>query len=269
MSPPALADDRTKSGAIAGAAGTSTGAGTAGPIMGMNRINLIPAPRLAERRRRQHLRYCVAGCAAWGMLSLAAACMAHAVWRPGDPEAARRLAEVNQEVQQTERASTALRAKLAAAQSTLRANQAIACQPDWSILLGLLGQQVGDRVVLKSCNVRPSTARAAAQAPRRAEPRRVAARPEPQSAAALEAPPFVLEASGIAVDHASANEFVLRLEQTGLFSRVSLLDTAREPFFDKNAIAFRLECALNQAPVQERAAPANRATAAATGGGDS
>jgi hypothetical protein len=63
----------------------------------------------------------------------------------------------------------------------------------------------------------------------------------------------------MALDHAAANRFLLRLEQTGLFSKVSLLDTAREPFFDKNAIAFRLECALNPAPPP--GAPAAGATA--------
>jgi len=58
---------------------------------------------------------------------------------------------------------------------------------------------------------------------------------------------------------AAANRFLLRLEQTGLFSKVTLLDTTREPFFDKNAIAFRLECALNPSPPAE--APAAGATA--------
>ena len=222
--------------------------------MAMNGINLIPAPRLAARRRRQHLCYCAAGCAAWAVLSLAAAGLAHAVWRPGDPQVAQRLAEVNQETQKTERTTAALRTQLAAAQSALRANQAIACQPDWSIMLGLLGHQVGDRVVLKSCNVRQATARVAAPSPRRAEPRRPGGRAEPEPAAVPEAPPFVLEASGIAVDHASANKFVLRLEHTGLFSKVTLLETAREPFFDKNAIAFRIECALNQS-AHDSAAP--------------
>ena len=67
----------------------------------------------------------------------------------------------------------------------------------------------------------------------------------------------------MALDHAAANKFVLRLEQTGLFSKVSLLDTAREPFFDKNLIAFRLECALNHSP----RAPAAPAAPAAPGAG--
>lgn len=230
--------------------------------MGMDGINLIPAPRRFAKRRRVHLRFCVVACAAWLVLSIGAAALAHMVWRTEDPQAADRLAKVNEEMQRTERVIAGLRAQLSAAQSTLRANQAIAAQPDWSILLGLLGHQVGSDVVLKSCHVRPATGRPTAPRP---EPRRSPARTTGETPpAAPEAPPIVLEASGMALDHAAANSFVLRLEQTGLFSKVSLLDTAREPFFDKNAIAFRLECALNQAPPE--AAPGSSATAAARGG---
>lgn len=232
--------------------------------MGMNGINLIPAPRRAAKRRRAHLRYCVAGCAAWAVVSVGVAIVARAVSPAEDLQAAERLAKVGEEMQQTERVITGLRTQLAAAESTLRSNQAIAAQPDWSILLGLLGQQVGNDVVLKSCHVRPGIARVGA--PTRVEPRRPSGRTQPEAVAgkAAEATPFVLEASGMAFDHAAANKFVLRLEQTGLFSKVSLLDTAREPFFDKNLIAFRLECALNQAPPAEAAQ--RKATASANGG---
>jgi hypothetical protein len=234
--------------------------------MGMNGINLIPAPRLAARRRRAHLRYCAMGCAGWAIMLLAMAAAAHAIWHEEDPQAAERLAKVTDEMQRTERVTTGLRAQLAAAQSTLRANQAIVSQPDWSILLGLLGQQVGNDVVLKGCRVRvgvPSRGNAPAPAAR-ADARRPGARqaPSAQPEAPASQPPeptFILETSGMALDHAAANRFLLRLEQTGLFSKVSLLDTSREPFFDKNAIAFRLECALNPAPPQD--APAAGATA--------
>ena len=236
--------------------------------MGMNGINLVPAPRLAARRRRAHRRYCIAGCAGWAVLSLALAGAAHAIWHEQDPQAAERLAKVTEEMQRTERVTTGLRTQLAAAQSTLRANQGIVSQPDWSILLGILGREVGNDVVLKSCRVRvgvPSRGAAPAPAAPRADARRPGNRqsapPSPPEPAASQPPEptFILESSGMALDHAAANRFLLRLEQTGLFSKVTLLDTTREPFFDKNAIAFRLECALNPSPPAE--APAAGATA--------
>lgn len=231
----------------------------------MKNINLIPAPRRAAKRRRVHLRRCVVGCAAWAVVSAGAAAVSRAVWRADDPQAVERLAKVSQEMEQTERGIAAVRAKLAAAQATLRANQSIAAQPDWSIVLALMGKQVGNDVVLKNCLVRPSQgarngAGAAARPDFRRGPVRGQSAPSAATAASAQATPYVLETSGLAENHASANQFILRLEQTGLFSRVTLLDTARESFLDGNKVAFRVECLLDQS------APGGVATA---GGGES
>ena len=215
----------------------------------MKNINLIPAPRRAAKRRRVHLRRCAILCAAWGVLSLCAAVFAHAVWRGEDPRAAEQLARVNQEMEQTERNTVEAKAKLAAAQSTLRANQAVLAQPDWSIVLALMGKQVRNDVVLKNCNVRPANgARAAYAAPRPDARRGPARQAEASAPPPAESVPYVLEASGLADSHAAANQFILRLERTGLFSKVTLLDTAREAFLDGNRVAFRVECALDQSP---------------------
>jgi hypothetical protein len=219
----------------------------------MKNINLIPAPRLAAKRRRLHLRRCAAGCAVWAVLSAGAALAAHAVWRGEDPQAAERLARVSHEMEQTERGTAEAKARLAAAQSTLRANQAIVAQPDWSIVLALMGKQVRNDVVLKNCAVRPANAaRGTLTAPQRPDGRRVRSQGEPSSAPpAPEGTPYVLEAAGLADSHAAANQFILRLEQTGLFSKVTLLDTAREAFLDGNRVAFRVECTFDQSPPRE------------------
>jgi hypothetical protein len=232
----------------------------------MKNINLIPAPRRAAKRRRVHLRRCVVGCTAWAVVSVAMAGMSRAVWHGEDPQAAERLARVNDEINRTDRAIADLRAQLAKTQSTLRANEAIAAQPDWSVLLALLGKQVENDVVLKSAHVRPAnTVRGGTNSAPRVDPRRTVARPgDAQGGAAgatpaVESIPYIMEASGLAEDYPAANRFVLRLERTGLFSKVTLLDTARESFLDKNKVAFRLECTLDQSPVREE--PTAKATA--------
>src|SRR4051812_37846292 len=142
----------------------------------MNSVNLIPAPRLAAQKRRVHLRRCAAACCAWAVASALAAGAAHAMWRQAeDPQSDERLSVVSDDIERTERAIAGAKLKLAAAQSTLRANEAIANQPDWSILLALLARGVGDDVVLRSCHVRPAGAGGG-----RAETRRpVAAAPAP------------------------------------------------------------------------------------------
>ena len=167
-------------------------------------------------------------------------------------------------MEQTERAIAEIRAKLAAAQSTLRANQGIVAQPDWSILLALLGKQVNNDVVLKSCHVRPgNTPRGVFNAAPKAEPRRVPSRqPDAGSAPPAETVPYILETTGLADDHQAANAFVLRLEKTRLFSKVTLLDTARESFLEKNKVNFRVECTLDQSPVRDVSAAASAETPA-------
>jgi hypothetical protein len=223
----------------------------------MKNINLIPAPRRAAKRRRLHLRRCIAGCAAWGVLSVGAAVAAHVVWRGEDPQTPERLARVNQEMEQTERGTAEAKAKLEAARSTLRANQAIVAQPDWSIVLALMGKQVRNDVVLKNCAVRPANAaRGALATPQRPDGRRGPVRSQAEASNTTppaDVTPYVLEAAGLADSHAAANQFILRLEQTGLFSKVTLLDTAREAFLDGNRVAFRVECAFDQSPPREPA----------------
>ena len=238
----------------------------------MKSINLIPAPRRAARRRRAHLRRCTAACCAWAALSVAATVASHAVWHDRQPQSAERLAKVSQEMEQTERAIAHVRAKLASAQSTLRANQAITTQPDWSIVLALLGKQAKGDIVLKTCNVRPATGtRGVLVSPPRPDQRRPTARQTGDGPAQPEAPPYLLETSGLASSHAAANQFILRLEQTGLFSKVTLLETAREAFLDGNKVAFRVECTFDQSPMgatdARAAARAGKAggTAAASG----
>jgi hypothetical protein len=225
----------------------------------MNSVNLIPAPRLAAQKRRVHLRRCAAVCCAWAVASAVAAGAAHAMWRQvEDPQSEERLAAVADDVERTDRAIATARMQLAAAQSTLRANEAIASQPDWSILLAVLARGIGDDVVLRSCHVHP----AGGTAGRRPEARRTAvapAAPSPTGAGATattaagpieESVPFVLEANGMARTLAAAHRFLNDLEKTGLFARVSLLDTTREPYLTEGAIAFRLECSLDEpAPV--------------------
>ena len=218
----------------------------------MKSVNLIPAPRLAARQRRLHLRRCAAVCCAWAVGAATVAGASHALWRQtDDPQADQRLSAVNDEIERTERAIAGAKIHLAAAQSTLRANEAIASQPDWSILLAVLAREVGDDVVLRSCRVHPVGVNAGS----RAEARRTPAIPATSTppAAAPTPPPageepvtFVLESSGIARTLPSAHRFVRDLERTGLFARVTLLDSTRESFLSENAVAFRIECSLDE-----------------------
>jgi hypothetical protein len=210
----------------------------------MKSVNLIPAPRLVAKRRRLHLRRCAVGCAVWAVMSATAAGATHVMWRTAmDPQAQERLAQVEDEIERTDRAIGTARAQLAAAQSTLRANEAISNQPDWGVLLAVLAQSIKEDVVLKSCHVHPAGRRGDA---RRAPAAAGTSVTSATSGGGAEAVPFVLDANGMAKDLEAAHRFVDELEKTGLFARVTLLDTSREPFINSDAIAFHLSCSLDE-----------------------
>jgi hypothetical protein len=211
----------------------------------MKSVNLIPGPRLAAKRRRVHLRRCVAGCCAWAVLAAGAAGAAQVTWGGVDPGTDASLEKLARDIDDAGRATGAVNAELSAAESTLRAKRRIADQPDWSLLLAILAGQTGDEVVLKGCNLRV----AATPAPTPPVlPARPGAGQVPVAAGALQptAHRFTVNASGVAKSQLAVTKFVLRLEQTGLFARVTLLDTTREAFVDGEAIGFRVECWLDE-----------------------
>ena len=57
---------------------------------------------------------------------------------------------------------------------------------------------------------------------------------------------MVLGLSGLGLSQAAVSQFVLKLERTGLFARVALIDTSRAALDRTDAIAFRIECSLDE-----------------------
>jgi hypothetical protein len=154
----------------------------------------------------------------------------------------------------------------------VEANRTVAEQPDWSVLLALLGSVKGDDVVLRSVAVGP--------APVPAPPPPERGKPAPPPVV----PDTILDVMGVGQTQLAVSQHVLRLEQTGLFSKVALLDTGREAFVNGNAIAFRLQCVfgepkqpqlsrqwsqpatMQQPPGSPAAPPRSAVTAVETGG---
>jgi len=122
--------------------------------------------------------------------------------------------------------------RLSQAQSTRSTVEALSDQPDWSLLLTLLGQELDEDLVLREVRLRP------AERPKTA-PALIAA------AAAGER--FRLELRGLGRTQEAVSRFVSRLEGKKLFSEVSLLRRAREPFLADTAVSFDLECVLGDA----------------------
>ena len=55
-----------------------------------------------------------------------------------------------------------------------------------------------------------------------------------------------LELRGLGRENGDVSQFVLKLEQAGLFNSVRLLETARAPFGSGHAVSFRVHCLLQE-----------------------
>ncbi|MDB5301979.1 MAG: hypothetical protein JWO87_3642 [Phycisphaerales bacterium] len=205
----------------------------------MRSINLIPAPRRDAKRRRGHLRWCAAGCGGFSGAVLLAAIACRVLWGGGEPGLDRQLTIAQEEVRRADAAFTEARNELASVNAANAADRQIAGQPDWSLLLALVADRAGNEVVLRSLSVTPRPVEIIA-----AKPAPAAGKPAPPPPAPSRS--LMLMASGLGKSQPAVTQFALRLEKTGLFSRVRLIDTSRENFLADEATAFHLECSLDE-----------------------
>lgn len=190
----------------------------------MRRINLIPQSRQEARHKRIRRRGWVAVCTAYAAVMLLA-CL---TWRGLGPVSdtgayAQELAFLDSELVQLQTDRNDLQPRLVQRRMLLSASRSIADQPDWSILLTYLANEIlDDRVVLTGCSLAPTSKSAQAQE--------------------LRDTPLSLTLHGYAKTTSDVSRFVLRLEQVELFDGVSLTRTNLEPFMAGQAIAFEAVC---------------------------
>jgi len=192
-------------------------------------VNLMPAYRAHARRRRRRLRRWAGALAAHAGVLLAAYGFCDAVWGSdtralsgGFDRAAGRIADSRRQIE-------ALQHQLAESQRLLDANRLLADQPDWSLLMAGLGETLGEDIVLTHCELGPAPVALTG----------VTGAPTPAAGSG-----FVLALHGFGRSQAAVAQFVLRLEQTGLFDTVKLIKINRESFLAGEAVAFQVQCLL-------------------------
>ncbi|HET6251691.1 MAG TPA: hypothetical protein VFE47_28660 [Tepidisphaeraceae bacterium] len=210
----------------------------------MKRVNLIPAPRLEQRRCRAHARRCVKACSIYTLLALLAAVGCRFAWNDDTDAAEQRLAIADADVQHIDVAIARCRSDLNAAKVSLAVNCQLVSQPDWSLLLKLLAALNGDAVVLKSVALDTRAEAAASVIPVIQTFSSSGKSTKPLAAEPKRAVRLILIGTG--ESQLAVTQFVVRLEKTGLFDRVIVADTGRETFMAGSAISFRLECILKE-----------------------
>lgn len=206
-------------------------------------VNLIPAHRRVAQLWRRRTRSWGVAVAIYALAIGGVWAGAHVVWSGSDRALARDLAEVNTQLEDAQRMVTQLRPRLAEAQTTLAATRSVGTKPDWSLLLGVLARLLGEETVLTACELEPvitAAPTASVKLPGQdAKPSAVG----PSQAVRR----YVLRLRGLGRTQSAVSDYVLRLEQAGLFEKVTLIDTRTEPFMDGHAVAFRVECLLGGA----------------------
>lgn len=218
----------------------------------MNTGNLIPEYRLNARRKRRCIRHWIVGCAGYTVFLALAFPVAGMVWVQ-DKSLAAQLLTVRQDVSDTEQLLKQVENELDNARTTLNATKLVENQSDWSILLAVLAGEVGDDVVLKTCQIEPMNTNAegepgsASISPLRSLAGAIASHSESEDKPRIhvEADQFLIELQGFGLTQRAVSLFVLRLERTGLFEKVTLKETRREPFMQDHAIAFQVKCYLH------------------------
>jgi hypothetical protein len=158
-----------------------------------------------------------------------------ALWGGPDHATAQQLDDTHVQIEDTRAALSLLQPRLSDSQTTLAASRTIGDQPDFSILMSLLASLLDEETVLSEVEVYPYDPTGASMP----GARRTVSLTDAESVTVYE-----LRINGYGRSQSAVSEYVLRLERCGLFRKVHLLDTHKQPFLRDDAVAFRVECAL-------------------------
>lgn len=190
---------------------------------GAAEMNMIPAPRLAERSKRRVTRRWAVACGFAAAASATATVAARGIAEQGEHVAPWQIQELEDELEQTTLETAGSRAQLAKAGQQLRRTRQVGGHPDWSVLMRVLERCAGDRVVLQEFGIEPGG----------------------------EGDTFTLSVSGLARDQSSVAQFALSLDASGVVDAHRLNGTRRAAFQGAEGVGFDLVATLgtSRAPV--------------------
>ena len=195
-------------------------------------INFIPVARLRVRKVRRRAAWWSVGSGVWaiGLVGIAML-LAGAVPTLRSDEVARRTEAARAAQERATKDIARESRQVATLQRGLDISTLVQDHPDWSLLLTRVSELRGPAVVLQSLEVdrvsvrpefepRPASATAGGPAP--AAPSATAARPKAEKPIGES---YVVKVAGLAQSAGEAQKFVLRLDQSGMFDSVTLLET--------------------------------------------
>ena len=201
----------------------------------MINVNLIPSGRLAAKQRHARLRVWVALCCGYAVILSAGVGICYAMWARHDTGLSDKIESTARQISESDRAIRKYRRELPQVQAALEASEAMGNQPDWSKLLVLLAEELGEQVVLNECKLSLLDGD-------------VSGGPQTSASYLKEVPlgqrRYKLSISGFGQTQTGVSRFVLRLEHIELFDEVRLMKSDRQPFLTGEAVAFNIECSI-------------------------
>jgi Tfp pilus assembly protein PilN len=182
-------------------------------------LNLIPAPLLAQRRGRRRVRQSLRVIAVYLCVLLLGTLGFLGTHAPrATLAAAGELAVSEDRLSMLRQQVAVTQADLVQTRRRIEGGRVLSERPDWSTLLRLLAHTAGPTVVLHRLAIDTTGPAITAGA--------------------------AVRLAGLTDGPAEVSAFALRLEASGLFDRVSIVGSRREPFRDRIATAFEVECTL-------------------------
>ncbi|MBM4109252.1 MAG: PilN domain-containing protein [Phycisphaerae bacterium] len=189
----------------------------------MKALNLIPRAYLVRRARRRRGRAWAIGLAAYTGAAGLGSVAASIVSAGPQGATAEMVAEAESQASMTKRDIGRATREAADWSRRAEAERAIGEHPRWSVLLGMLARLRGESVVLSTVEVQPpSTAGGAVGG-------------------------YRLALEGVARSQPAVTRYVLDLEGSGVFDRVTLTETRATEFRGEPSAGFRIDCVLGQA----------------------
>ncbi len=204
----------------------------------MGDINLIPADRLVKKYRRARLRMWIVICGTYFICLVVFVLSGQFFWGGADDPMLEELKSTAVRIEGYRSTIQELQKKLTKATAELEAGKAISCQPDWSKLLILLSDELGEEVVLNNCRL--AMLNNGNNVTNNLQELFSSSNP----AAILAERRYKLELSGYGRTQTAVSQFVLKLEQMRLFDAVRLVNSCREAFMKNEAVAFSIECSI-------------------------
>lgn len=194
-------------------------------------INLMPARRQQDRLKRAYIQRWGMGGVAYCFVTLIVCVIVRITAVGPNPDRDYDLDEARQSVHSLNAAIGAIEIEIEQGQSMLAATQDLANNPDWGLLLGFVGKMVSGDLVLKEYQLQDATPQAPViNQATDAQDRSIGA--------------FQFVVKGWGRTQAAVTDFTVKLERTGLFENVKLLDSNLQPLGSGSAVSFTIQCTM-------------------------